>query len=130
MIGRALAGAAVTGAVIVAGALAAGVPGGTYSEEIAGATPPVLNGTWSVALKPSSFTIRKGAALAVVGTLVVSKGRLQFTDTGGPFRCLGATAKGSYGYVLKGKTLTLKPVSEPCVGRKLVLTAHPLKRVG
>ena len=130
MIGRALAVAAVTAGVIAAGAPAAGGPSGTYTEKIAGATPPVLNGTWSVTLKPSSFTIRKGGALAVVGTLVVSKGRLQFTDTGGPFRCLGATAKGAYGYVLKGKTLTLKPVSEPCIGRKLVLTAHPLKRVG
>ena len=117
-------------AIVATGALAAGSLSGTFTEKIAGATPALLNGTWTVALKPGAYTIKRSGAVAVVGKLVVTKTRLRFTDTGGPLSCTGAQAKGVYSYVLKGTTLTLKPVAETCAGRKLVLTAHPLKRTG
>jgi hypothetical protein len=131
MTGKAFVGAAAAAVIVATGALAASSLSGTYTEKIAGATPALLNGTWTVALKPGAYTIKRNGAVAVVGKLAaVTKTRLRFTDTGGPLSCTGAQAKGVYSYVLKGTSLTLKPVAETCAGRKLVLTAHPLKRAG
>ena len=129
MNGRAFVGVATVAGIVAAGALAAGSLSGTYTEKIAGASPALLNGTWSVSLKPGAYTIKKDGAVTVVGKLAVTATRIQFTDTGGPFRCQGAHAKGVYTYTLKGSILTLKPVAETCSGRKLVLTAHPFRRV-
>jgi hypothetical protein len=128
MTGKAFVGVAAVAAIVATGALAASSVSGTYTEKIAGATPALLNGTWSIALKPGAYTIKRNGVVAVAGKLAVTKARLQFTDTGGPLSCTGVQAKGVYSYVLKGSTLTLKPVAESCAGRKLVLTAHPLKR--
>ena len=130
MTGKAFVGVATVAAIVATGALAASSVSGTYTEKIAGASPALLNGTWSVSLKPHAYTIKRNGAVAVAGKLAVTKTRLQFTDTGGPLSCTGAQAKGVYSYVLKGSTLRLKPVAETCAGRKLVLTAHPLKRTG
>lgn len=127
MVGKLTVGVVVA-AVTAAGALAAGAPAGTYAERISGGPTP-LNGSWSITLKPASYTIRHGGALAVAGTLAVKGGLLTFTDTGGPLRCRGAERQGIYGYTLAGRTLTLRAIEDPCAGRRLVLTAHPLKRV-
>ena len=54
MNGRAFVGVATVAGIVAAGALAAGSSSGTYTEKIAGASPALLNGTWSVSLKPGA----------------------------------------------------------------------------
>jgi hypothetical protein len=99
-----------------------------WSTKIAGASPAVLNGTWRLTMKASSFSVAKGASLAVAGSAKIAGNRVTFHDLAGPFACNGAQATGVYRWRVSGKRLTMAAVSEPCAGRKTILT-KPFTRV-
>jgi hypothetical protein len=128
----ALATAAFAAAILVAGsAYAAGTPtiaSHVYSARITGATPPVLNGVWRLAVRPAAFSVTKGSALAVAGSVRIAGNRITFHDLRGPFACRGAQATAVYSWRLSGTRLSLTAVREPCAGRKTILT-KPFTRV-
>lgn len=123
----ALAAAIVTAAPAV-GSPAASIGPHVYSTTIAGAKPAVLDGTWRLTVNRKSFSVAKGAALAVAGRAQVAGNRITFHDLNGPFACRGAQATGVYSWRVSGKRLTLTAVREPCAGRKTILT-KPFTRV-
>jgi hypothetical protein len=99
-----------------------------YSTKIVGATPAVLDGSWRLTVNRRSFSVTKGATLAVSGTARIVGNRITFHDLGGTFSCRGAQATGVYSWRLSGKRLTLTAVREPCTGRETILT-EPLTRI-
>jgi hypothetical protein len=99
-----------------------------YSTKIVGATPAALDGTWRLTVNRRSFSVAKGAMLAVSGTARIVGNRITFHDLGGPFSCRGAQATGLYSWRVSGKRLTLTAVREPCAGRKTILT-KPFTRI-
>jgi hypothetical protein len=117
----ALAAAAVLAASALAARTAAIAPH-VYSTKIAGATPAVLNGTWRLTVRKTTYAVTKGGSLAVSGSSRITGNRISFHDLAGPFACRGAQATGVYTWRIAGKSLTLTAVKEPCAGRKLVLT--------
>jgi hypothetical protein len=125
--------AAVLTAVVVAvapaqAARAASIAPHVYSTKISGATPAVLNGTWRLTVRSTGFSVTKGSALAVLGSVRIAGKRITFHDLGGPFACRGARATGVYTWRIAGTRLTLTAVREPCSGRKTILT-KPFTRV-
>jgi len=117
-----LAVAAVT-AEPVLGSPASAIAPHAYVARITGAKPAVLNGTWRLTLTTYTFTVNKGAAAAVSGRVRIAGTRITFHDLGGPFACRGAQATGVYSWRVVGKRLTLTAVSEPCAGRRTILTS-------
>lgn len=95
---------------------------GVYQARVAGASPPVLNGLWRLTLRGSSFVVTKDGVLAVRGETRLAGATIAFRDQGGPLRCRGAQATGTYRFAWKGRALTLTPVRETCSGRRLVLS--------
>ena len=119
--------AAVTAAPAV-GSRAASIGPHVYSTKIVGAKPALLDGTWRLTVNRRSFSVAKGAMLAVSGTARIVGNRITFHDLGGPFSCRGAQATGLYSWRVSGKRLTLTAVREPCAGRKTILT-KPFTRI-
>ncbi|HEY7604221.1 MAG TPA: hypothetical protein VH760_08155 [Gaiellaceae bacterium] len=119
--------AAATAAPAV-GSPAASIGPHVYSTKIAGATPAVLNGTWRLTVDRKSFSVAKGAMLAVSGTARIAGNRITFHDLAGAFSCRGAQATAVYSWRVSGKRLTLTAVREPCAGRRTILT-KPFKQV-
>jgi hypothetical protein len=122
-----LAAAGVTATPVVAAPAAAIAPH-VYSTRITGATPAVLNGTWRLTVKRTTFAVTKGGAVAVSGTVRIVGSRITFHDRGGPFACPGAQATGVYSWRVIGKRLRLAAAREPCAGRKIILT-KPFTRI-
>ena len=128
--------AAVATAVVLAAVTAAPATGSptvsigphVYSTRIVGATPAVLDGTWRLTVNRRSFSVAKGATLAVSGTARIVGNRITFHDLDGPFTCRGAQATGVYSWRVSGKRLSLTAVREPCTGRKTILT-KPFTRI-
>jgi hypothetical protein len=110
------------------GSPAASIGPHVYSTKIVGATPAVLDGSWRLTVNRRSFSVTRGAMLAVSGTARIVGNRITFHDLGGPFSCHGAQATGAYSWRLSGKRLTLTAVREPCTGRKTILT-KPFTRI-
>ena len=110
--------------VTVLAAPAAASAGGlwphVYSTKITGATPAVLNGTWRLSLQKAAFSVTKGGAAALSGSLTIAGNRVTFRDLAGPFACRGSQVTGTYTWRLQGNTLT--PVSDKCTGRRTILT--------
>jgi hypothetical protein len=125
-VATAVALAAVTAAPATGSAAAIGPH--VYSTRIVGATPAVLDGTWRLTVNRRSFSVAKGAMLAVSGTARIVGNRITFHDLGGPFSCRGAQATGVYSWRVSGKRLTLTAVREPCTGRRTILT-KPFTRI-
>jgi len=119
--------AAVTAAPAV-GSRAASIGPHVYSTKIVGAKPALLDGTWRLTVNRRSFSVAKGAMLAVSGTARIVGNRITFHDLGGPFSCRGAQATGLYSWRVSGKRLTLTAVREPCTGRRTILT-KPFTRI-
>jgi hypothetical protein len=126
-VATAVALAAVTAAPAT-GSPAASIGPHVYSTKIVGATPAVLDGTWRLTVNRRSFSVAKGAMLAVSGTARIVGNRITFHDLGGPFSCRGAQATGVYSWRVSGKRLTLTAVREPCTGRRTILT-KPFTRI-
>ena len=125
-VATAVALAAVTAAPATGSAAAIGPH--VYSTKIVGATPAVLDGTWRLTVNRRSFSVAKGAMLAVSGTARIVGNRITLHDLGGPFSCRGTQATGVYSWHVSGKRLTLTAVREPCTGRKTILT-KPFTRI-
>jgi hypothetical protein len=106
---------------LVAGATAALRPG-VYQARVSGARPAVLDGTWQLRLKGGTFAVLRNGEYAVEGTIRIAGARITFSDLIGPFRCKGSQARGTYRWILQGRTLTLRAVKDPCAGRKTVLS--------
>lgn len=108
-------------------AAAAGLTG-TYKTTISGQTPAALNGSWQVGWSGGKETISHSGAVVVSGHYAVAGNRITMSRESGPLACTGGT--GVYSWSLRGKLLTLKVVKDGCAGRKLILTSHPLHKVG
>jgi hypothetical protein len=104
------------------GAHSAAISPHAYSTKITGAAPAVLNGTWRLTVRQTTYAVTKGSSLAVSGSARIAGNRITFHDLAGPFACRGAQATGVYTWRIVGKSLTLTAVKEPCAGRKTVLT--------
>ena len=124
-----LATICVTG-VAAAGALGASssLNPGVYSTKITGSKIAPLNGSWMLALNGPAFTLIRNKVTAVAGASTIVAGKITFRDLAGPYRCTGTQASGTYKWTLKSKTLTFKPVSDSCAGRKSVL-AHKFTKI-
>ena len=95
---------------------------GTFQKRISKKAPP-LNGAWKLKLKQDgTFELTRNGVIVVRGVAAGVSGRLAFGDRSGSYRCRGAQRAAVYNYTLRGRTLTLRPVVEPCTGRRLVLT--------
>ena len=127
-VAAAVALAAVTAAPAT-GSPAASIGPHVYSTKIAGATPAVLDGTWRLTVNRRSFSVTKGATLAVVGH---RPDRRQPHHLPRPRRALLAAAVPRRPASTRGasaaKRLTLTAVREPCTGRKTILT-KPFTRI-
>jgi hypothetical protein len=90
-----------------------------------------LNGTWFFKIDQfAQFTLKRNGKLYVKGSAAGANGKLAIADTGGPAACKGISAAGTYNYKMKNNQLTLTPTFDQCAGRKAILTAHPLLKVG
>jgi hypothetical protein len=67
------------------------------------------------------------ATIDVNGTLQISACSVQIVDVSGKFACPSA-AIGQYTFTVTDTTLTFSVVSDPCDGRRMPLTAGPLKK--
>ena len=55
---------------------------------------------------------------------------ISFGHETGPAACTGAQSAATYRWSLRAGLLRLTAVREGCPGRRVVLTTHPLKKVG
>lgn len=102
---------------------------GTFQKKISRKAAP-LNGTWKLQLKQDgTFQMSRNGVVVVRGVAAALSGRLALADRSGPYRCRGRQYAATYTYTLRGKTLTLKPVLEPCVGRRSLLTTGSFTRL-
>jgi hypothetical protein len=115
-------------AAVVAQAASAGLWPHFYRTTISGATPALLNGTWTLAISNTAFNVTKGGRVAVNGTVKIDGNRITFHDFSGPLACRGAQANGTYTWRLQGAALTLKANGDTCTGRRAILT-HPFHRI-
>jgi hypothetical protein len=107
--------------VLVAGAAAALRPG-VYQAMISGARPAALDGSWQLRLERRTFAVLRNGEYAVEGTITIAGDKITFSDLIGPFRCTGSRVRGTYVWTLRGRTLRLRPVQDPCSGRRTVLS--------
>jgi hypothetical protein len=116
--------------VMVPSALPVTVLTGIFKTKITGKSS-ALNGTWFFKIDQfTKFTLKKNGKLYVTGTAAGAAGKLAIADTGGPAACKGVQAAGAYTYTLSGNQLKLKATFDQCSGRKTILTAHSLTKVG
>lgn len=101
---------------------------GTFAKRITRKAPP-LNGTWRLKLKQDgTFEMSRNGVVVVRGVAAGVSGRLAIGDRSGPYRCTGAQRAAVYTYTLRGRTLTLRAVVEPCLGRRSILTGSPFTK--
>jgi hypothetical protein len=131
---------AVNPSVPKAMAQSANLPTGIYTTTITEAdlpdsVPPefipILVGVWEIEFTESgSYIVGKDGYPAAVGRYNSTPGRIVMTDLQGPLACTDAPgiASATYRWTLAGNELVLTTVNDRCVGRNLVLIAHPLQR--
>ena len=113
---RKLACAAAIAALVPAGSAGAAGPAlapHVYGVKISGASVPLFNATWLLA---------RNGKIVVAGTAGISGNRITVHDLSGSLRCKPSQAVGTYSWKLSGKKRTLKRISDPCVGRRLILS--------
>lgn len=92
--------------------------------------PASLNGTWVDTFNPDgTFAISLGGEAVVSGTYAVSGGEITLAETGGRLACFHDTEawrSATYHWSTGSGGLILTDSADPCPGRKLALTAHPL----
>jgi len=110
---------------VVLAALAIAVPvplAGTWTATISGAPSAQFNGAWKLGFSAGgSYFVAKGSQKLVLGKATFAGATVTFHDLSGPASCLGMQAIGSYNWAVAGGKLRLKPLREPCAGRKFVL---------
>jgi hypothetical protein len=115
---------AVVCLALAAPAVASAPLSGVFGTTIRGATPAVLNASWTVNLLPNgAYSIDRNHHAVVIGRDTRSAATIVFAHEYGPFACKNT---GKYRWSLSGKKLTLKVVQDSCAGRRIVLTSHTL----
>jgi hypothetical protein len=101
---------------------------GTYSVTIIGKGSGI-DGKWTISIAPTGRygIYTRGQKLITGSTKTIGK-RVTFADQGGPKACPGAQAVGVYTWKLASGLLTLKPLSDACAGRRIVLSSRPLRK--
>lgn len=127
-LGARLALAACCACAIAAEAAWGALRPGVYEAQVSGARPVTLDGTWQLRLRGGTFAVLRNGEYAVEGTIKISGNTITFSDLIGPLRCRGLQARGIYRWRLVGRTLTLRPVSDSCAGRRTVLSRSFRKR--
>jgi hypothetical protein len=123
-------GAALLVAVATAGAAVAPLQG-TFKTVITFAPSAQLKGTWQVALLPTGrYTIERNGTVLIRGRDTETATTITFGHETGPAACTGSEASAKYRWSLKSGLLRLTAVNELCLGRRVVLTANPLKKTG
>ena len=113
--------ASIVGALVVPASALAGLPTlplGKFSAKVK--APAALKGTWVLNFaKGGKYTISENGAVVVRGHFT-STTRIYLSGETGPRAC---PQFGVYVWKHTGKTLSFKKVSDPCVGRSLVLAS-------
>lgn len=102
-------------------------PPGSYTIELSEeeAPIPLLVGTWTNVFEDDgTTTVLKDGEPAVFGRFTVSGDEIQLDDNGGELACDPPADRATYRWtVVEGGGLTFTAVSEPCSGRRSVITA-------
>jgi hypothetical protein len=118
--------------VAVSAAAAAGRPlHGTFTTGIKNAPAGQLDGAWQIDLLANGrYTIQRNGAVLIRGRDTETATTISFGHETGPAACTGAVGAATYRWSLRAGLLRLTAVREGCLGRHVVLTTHPLKKVG
>ena len=118
--------------VAVSAAAAAGPPlHGTFATVIKSAPDDQLDGAWQIALLSNGgYTIKRNGTVLIRGRDTETRTAISFGHEIGPAACTGAVGTATYRWSLRAGLLRLTTVHEGCLGRHVVLTTHPLKKVG
>jgi len=118
--------------VTVSTAAAVGPPlSGTFKTVIKNAPNGQLDGAWQIALLPTGrYTIQRNGSVLIRGRDTETTTTISFGHETGPAACTGALGAAIYRWSLRAGLLRLTTVREGCLGRHVVLTTHPLKKVG
>ncbi len=124
-------GVAMLVAVSAAAAAARPPLHGTFKTVIRNAPDDQLDGAWQIALlKTGRYTIRRNGTVLIRGRDTETATTISFGHETGPAACTGALGGATYRWSLRAGFLRLTTVHEGCFGRHVVLTTHPLKKVG
>ena len=102
---------------------------GSYTTTITGIKPAV-NGAWRITFRDGVTTITHLGKKAVSGRYVLAGDKITLSRESGPWSCGPTPGVYRWKSSASGKLLTLAVVSDLCIGRKQVLTQHPLRKVG
>jgi hypothetical protein len=118
--------------LVAVSAAAAGRPlHGTLTTVIKNAPDDQLDGAWRIALLSNGgYTIRRNGAVLIRGRDTETATTISFGHEAGPAACTGPLGPATYRWSLRAGLLRLTTVHEGCLGRHVVLTTHPLKKVG
>lgn len=119
--------------LVAVSAAAAGSPPlhGTFKTVIKNAPDDQLNGAWQIALLSTGrYTIQRNGTVLIRGRDTETATTITFGHETGPAACTGALGTATYRWSLRAGLLHLTTVREGCLGRHVVLTTHPLKKVG
>lgn len=95
---------------------------GGWSATVAGAPNAQFDGVWKLRFSANGdYVISKAGQKLVAGKATFKGATVTFRDRSGPASCIGIEAIGSYTWAVSGRKLRLKPVREPCAGRRFVL---------
>ena len=90
-----------------------------------------LDGAWQIALLSNGrYAIQRNGAVLIRGRDTETTTTISFGHETGPAACTGALGPATYRWSLRAGLLRLTTVREGCLGRHVVLTTHPLKKVG
>ena len=118
--------------LVAVSAAAAGRPlNGTFTTVIKNAPDDQLDGAWQIALLSNGrYTIQRNGVVLIRGRGTETTTTISFGHETGPAACTGALGAATYRWSLRAGLLRLTTVREGCLGRHVVLTTHPLKKVG
>lgn len=89
-----------------------------------------LDGAWQIALLSNGrYTIQRNGAVLIRGRDTETTTTISFGHETGPAACTGALGTATYRWSLRAALLHLTTVREGCLGRHVVLTTQPLKKV-
>jgi hypothetical protein len=130
---RLVVAASVAGLIVAFSAAAAVSPPlhGTFRTVIKNAPDDQLDGTWQIALLSTGrYTIQRNGTVLIRGRDTETATTISLGHETGPAACTGALGAATYRWSLRAGLLRLTTVREGCLGRHVVLTTHPLKKVG
>jgi predicted Ser/Thr protein kinase len=106
---------------------------GTYETRISGTGPLYMGvtGTWRVRILADGAmsVMQNGLTVVVRGRASVAGAQVRFDGGTGVQACSGTAATGVYRWALRGGRLTFAPLRDDCIGRRIVLLAHPWAKV-